>query len=257
MRALLIAVALGVLALQLEPELPRPAARAWVALPIAAGVIAFLLARLLKGRLRAVAHAAAFAAACAAVGLAGFHYATWRAEMRLADALPTAWEGRDVEVIGVVDDLPQSSGRGPRFAFAVEHVATPGAVIPSRVSLVWYAAWRDDEEATDGPDIHAGERWSLTVRLKRPHGTVNPHGFDVEAWLLENELRATGFVREGDHNRRLDAFAGRLGDYVQCARETIRDRIFAALDGRPYAGVIAALAIGDERAIPEEQWRVF
>ena len=257
MRWLLLCFALGVLALQLQPELPEPTALAWAALPITLSALALLLARTPSRRLRPVARAAALAAACVAVALAGFHYAAWRAETRLADALPAEWEGRDVELIGVVDDLPQASDRGPRFAFAVERVVTPGALIPSRISLVWYAAWRDDDDGADVAYIHAGERWSLTVRLKRPHGTVNPHGFDVEAWLLENELRATGFVRDGDNGRRLDAFAGRPGDYVQRAREVIRDRIFAALDGKPYAGVIAALAIGDERAIPEEQWRIF
>jgi competence protein ComEC len=157
----------------------------------------------------------------------------------------------------VVDELPQLTDRGTRFAFAVERIVTPDAMVPSRISLLWYSTSRDGEESGEGPELHAGERWILTVRLKRPHGTVNPHGFDVEAWLLENELRATGFVRPSDSNRRLDAFAGRAQDYVQRAREAIRERIFAALAGRPYAGVIAALAIGDERAIPEAQWRVF
>ena len=105
--------------------------------------------------------------------------------------------------------------------------------------------------------LRAGERWQLRVRLKRPHGTVNPHGFDVEAWLLENGLRATGYVRDADANQRLDGFAGRVEDYVSRARESIRARILSVLETRPYAGVIAALAIGDERAIPAEQWQLF
>jgi competence protein ComEC len=29
----------------------------------------------------------------------------------------------------------------------------------------------------------AGERWRFVVRLKRPHGNVNPQGFDYEGWL--------------------------------------------------------------------------
>ena len=41
--------------------------------------------------------------------------------------------------------------------------------------------------------VHPGERWRFTVRLRRPHGHVNPHGFDYEAWLLE---RGIGGVRE-------------------------------------------------------------
>jgi competence protein ComEC len=55
----------------------------------------------------------------------------------------------------------------------------------------------------------------------------------------------------------LDAFAGRGSDYVQRARERVRGRIVAALGQAPYAGVIVALTIGEQRAIPESQWRVF
>ncbi|MGE5104117.1 MAG: DNA internalization-related competence protein ComEC/Rec2, partial [Betaproteobacteria bacterium] len=103
----------------------------------------------------------------------------------------------------------------------------------------------------------AGERWLLAVRLKRPHGNVNPDGFDLEAWLLEHDLRATGYIRDDGGNRRVDAFAGRPSDYVQHARERVRERISKALPGAPYAGVLTALAIGDQRAIPEPQWLVF
>jgi len=56
-------------------------------------------------------------------------------------------------------------------------------------------------------------------------------------------------VRESDGNRRLAVFVGRPGDYVIRLRESIRERILTVLEGRSYAGVIAALAIGDERAI--------
>src|SRR6185295_10649134 len=43
----------------------------------------------------------------------------------------------------------------------------------------------------------AGERWRFTVRLRRPHGNLNPHGFDYEGWLLERGIGATGYVRSG------------------------------------------------------------
>src|SRR6185436_2535121 len=76
-------------------------------------------------------------------------------------------------------------------------------------------------------------------------------------WLLENNLRATGYVRDDAHNLRLADFAGRPSDWIERARERIRARILAALPDAPYAGVIVALTIGDQRAIPEAQWRVF
>src|SRR5262245_23893121 len=62
--------------------------------------------------------------AATAAGAFGFGYAAWRAEIRLADELPHEWEGVDITVVGVIDELPQSSGRGTRFAFAVERIET-------------------------------------------------------------------------------------------------------------------------------------
>lgn len=241
----LLTFALGVVVLQTRAALPDP--RLAFCIPLLA-----LAWWLLAGRTRLALVALALGA-----GMSGFFYAAWRAELRLADALPPAWEGRDVRLTGVIDDLPQSADRGTRFAFAVEHAAPSDAIVPSRVSLAWYGDFAPAAAAVDVPVLRAGERWSLAVRLKRPHGTVNPHGFDVEAWLLANDLRATGYVRKDDANRRVDAFAGRTTDYVARAREAIRDRILRALDRRPYAGVIAALAIGDERAIPSAQWLLF
>lgn len=198
------------------------------------------------------------ALAVVAAGLLGFCYAAWRAEARLADVLPPVWEETDVRVSGVVDELPQNSNAGSRFAFAIENVATAGAIIPHRVSLAWYAPRTErDQPPSPPPTVHAGERWMLTVRLKRPHGNVNPDGFDLEAWLLEHDLRATGYVRDDAANARLAAFAGRAEDYVQRERERIRERIARALPAAPYEGVLVALAIGDQRAIPEAQWAVF
>jgi competence protein ComEC len=241
----LLAFALGVVVLQMQPSLPEP----YLALCIPLFMLSWYL---LAGRTRYAVAVLALAA-----GSCGFFYAAWRAELRLADALPPAWEGRDVRLVGVIDELPQSTDRGTRFAFAVESVIPPEASVPSRVSLAWYSSVAVGAASVDEPVLHAGERWSVAVRLKRPHGTVNPHGFDVEAWLLVNNLRATGYVRNDDANRRLDAFAGRAEDHVAHAREAIRDRILRALENRPYAGVIAALAIGDERAIPSAQWLLF
>ncbi len=188
---------------------------------------------------------------------AGVGYAGWRAELRLADALPTAWEGRDIRLTGIVDELPTPTVNGVRFAFAVESVATNEAVVPRRLSLAWTSGWAGRVAVdTPLPVVHAGERWQLTVRLKRPHGNVNPGGFDLEAWLLQQNLRATGSVLDVTTNQRVDAFAGRVRDHLQRTRERIRARILAALPEAPYAGIVVALAIGDQRAIPDAQWTV-
>ena len=188
-----------------------------------------------------------------AMAATGWSYAAWRAELRLAEALPAEWEGRDVIVTGVVASLPQAFERGLRFVLEVEESAAP---LPRTISVAWYSGFRDEESAALAA-VRAGERWRLTVRLKRPHGNVNPHGFDYEGWLLEQGIRATGYVRPADDNARLEAFVPGVTNTVLRLREGVRERFRQALPDAPYAGVLIALAVGDQRAIAPELWRVF
>ena len=105
--------------------------------------------------------AVAAGVAIVAMGLAGFAYAGWRAQVRLADELPSTWEERDIQVRGVVDDLPQATPEGVRFAFAVEHIDTPGAVVPQRISLAWFAP-RDRDPLLVGASRDAAPPPSFT-----------------------------------------------------------------------------------------------
>ena len=160
MRLALIAFAAGVWLLQTQARLPAAGTNAWLA-----GAAAALAVAVWAIRRRAPRAAAALAVAAAFA--AGFGYAALRAEWRLADALSADLEGRDVEVVGVMAGLPQSFERGLRFDFEVEQAV---AGIPRRLQLAWYRGWRD-EEFHRFREVHAGERWRLTVRLKRPHGS--------------------------------------------------------------------------------------
>ena len=239
--AMLAAFACGVAAIQTLAELPRwPAA---IALVAAGGLVALLRGAPHAGLLRLAARAridGAYVRAAALVIAAtalGVGYAAWRAEARLADALAPEAEGADVHLVGIVDDLPHNGPQGARFAFAVERVLRPAVGVPARISVAWFAPRGDgdgdDDTRAAAPEVHAGERWRLAVRLRRPHGYVNPAGFDLEAWLLERNLRAAGYVRDHAANERLTTFAGRPSDHVQRAREAIRARILSALPGAP------------------------
>ena len=242
--------AFGILCAQLGADLPSPAARgAAVVLIPGGGLLAWLASRRSGGWWRSLQVILVSLAALAA----GWSFAAWRAEVRLAEVLAAEWEGRDVVVTGVVASLPQDFERGLRFVFAVEQSAAP---LPSTISVAWYRGFRD-EELHALPEIHAGERWRLRVRLKRPHGNVNPHGFDYEGWLLEQGIRATGYVRPAEGNTRLDAFVPGVMTAVERTREKIRERFRQALPDAPYAGVLIALAVGDQRAIAPDLWRVF
>ena len=190
---------------------------------------------------------------------AGFGWAAWRAQQALSDALDPRWEGRDVTVTGVVASLPQPFERGARFEFDIESASAREGIapsqIPSHVSLAWYNGLSPEEFQEIQP-VRAGERWRFTVRLRRPHGSVNEHGFDFEAWMLERGIRATGYVRPGG-SERIDAMVWRPGYMVERARESLRERFWDALPDARYAGILVALAIGDQRAIEPDEWQAF
>jgi len=234
MRGQVIAFALGVVLLQLQPALPGVNAACLLLVPL------FWMRRV-GGWWRLVAWVL-----CLALG---FFWAGWRAELRLADELPGEWEGRDVEIVGVIAGLPQESGRGLRFEMAVDRTLTAEARIPSRLMLSWYRG-RNEPEAGELPTIHAGERWRLTVRLKRPHGNANPQAFNYEAWLLERNIRATGYVRPAATERLAD-LVWEPGYVIERFRDKVRERFEQLLPAAryPYAGVLLALAIGDQKAI--------
>lgn len=245
-----IAFAIGILACQLGAALPPQGAVGLVAGLAVAGLLG---GGVMRVRSRGLMRGLALLVMAAAAAGAGWAYAAWRADLRLAEALPGDWEGRDVVLTGVVASLPQDFERGLRFVFEVEESAAP---LPQKISLAWYKGFRDEEMHTL-PPLHAGERWRLTVRLKRPHGNVNPHGFDYERWLLEQGIRATGYVRPAPGNQRLDAFVPGVMHGVERLREGVRERFRRALPEGAYTGVLVALAVGDQRSIPPELWRVF
>jgi len=245
----IIAFAAGIWWLQQQAALP---ALSWAAMLIP-GVLLILLLRHEHPVIRALRWLLMLVF-CA---FAGFIWAAACAQWRLADALPAEWEGRDVTITGVVSSLPQSYERSLRFEFHVEQVLTPGARVPQRIVLSWWGSAARDERPATLPDLHPGERWQLTVRLKRPHGLANPHGFDYEAWLLERGIRATGYVRPKSGARKLQAMVHEPGYWVEVLRERMRSRIQGVLGDAPSAGVITALVMGDQRAIPPEQWQVF
>lgn len=246
----ILAFCTGVWLLQQQPALPG-LFWAWFLLPLP--LLLFGLQQRdsqLSGWLRNMLRKALW------LGL-GFFWAAFSAQLRLADALPANVEGRDIQVSGVIAALPVVNERGLRFEFDVEKVYTPGVKVPAHVLLNWFDGGFGKPAAYPVPDLHPGERWDLTLRLKRPHGNANPYGFDYESWLLERNLRATGYVRDGPENRRMAERVYRPDYLVEVLRDKASRRLSQVLGERPYAGVLKALAIGEQSAITPDQWQVF
>ena len=234
----------GLLWLHYQPVLPGFREQLWL---LIAALLLAIGGRLLRRRR---AWRSLFLCALACVG--GVLWGSWRAEMRLAEALPSTLEGEDVVLGGTIAAMPQRTERGWRFEFAVD---TPDDV-PERIMLAWYdMGFRSDGSDLRVPALHAGDRWQLVARLRQPHGNLNPYGFDYEGWLFERGIRATGYVRPRGEHRLLEPTSA--GYVVERAREDVRGRFERTLADAPYVGVLVALAVGDQQAVPRSQWDVF
>ena len=103
----------------------------------------------------------------------------------------------------------------------------------------------------------AGQRWQFNVRLKRPHSTYNPHGYDFEAWAISENIRATGNIHAKSGYKKLSDFVWQPAYIVEKVREKIGNKISQTLINKPYAGVIRALVVGDDSQIDPAIWAVY
>lgn len=192
--------------------------------------------------------AALLAGALAAAGATGL-----RAARHQAQALSAPLEGVNLVVTGQVATMPQRGADNDRFEFTVESATRDGQAVglPPRLLI------SDFRGRGVGRTWRAGDAWRLTVRLKRPHGASNPHGFDRERWLWEQGIGATGYLRDGPRDT-APVFLGASGGHpVEAARQWVADRIAARMQEPRSAGVLAALVVGDQAAIERSDWTLF
>lgn len=212
----------------------------YLILALAAGLLRLLTRRSLG------VFVAFFALAFAQVGARSSGY--------LEQALDPALEGRTLQVEGVIASMPQRMGESLRFRFDVLSAPSDAPkLVPSSISLGWYGS------ATDLPpaDLQAGDVWRFNVRLKAPHGHINPNGFDYELWLWEQGLQATGYVRHGANDVAPQRVASSWQYPVERVRQSVRSAVEAQLSDRAISGVVSALLVGDQSAIDRSDWDIF
>ena len=129
-----------------------------------------------------------------------------------------------------------------RFDFAVNQAKNR---LPTKIRVTWYH-----------PDavVKAGQHWRFTVKLKRPHGTLNPGGFDYERWLFTEGIGATGYIRSAPPPELIEEAAA--AD-VAGIRQTLADRLSGFVGNTTSLVLIRALTLGDGSQIAQDQWEVF
>lgn len=175
----------------------------------------------------------------------GFSWALIVCRAILSTGLPPSLEGVDLRVTGRVISLPDTRDRYTQFELRVHSLKAPGGEatpVPGKIRLSWYRPF---------PDIVPGSLMDLTVRLKRPHGYLNPSGFDYEAWLFGQRIRATGYVRRAHGTAAPPVQAG-----INTLRHYLRGKLETALPETPGGRLVPALTIGDRSRMDPAHWRV-
>ena len=232
----LVAFSTGVVCLRFLPELPPPGL-AWIVCTLAilgawryrrwkpAGVLLHLF-------------------------IAGLSLATGVASLVHQQRLPAALEKQDIAVWGNVQGTVQKNTRGGRFDFHVHHATHQGRAVsaPTRIRLSAYdTALLPTERGI----------WRLSVRLKRPHGIVNPGmAFLYETWLFQARIGATGYVTAAETAPSPDTGVTRA---LLAATSTMRKQFSSYLSSHlstRNAAVLSALSVGIREGLDTDDWQL-
>ncbi|MGP1715939.1 MAG: DNA internalization-related competence protein ComEC/Rec2 [Methylophilus sp.] len=190
----------------------------------------------------------------------GFAWAQLRAWHRLQAQLPAACEQQVIALQGVIVGVPERDARGQHVDVAIERSFNTDCPLPKRVRLHLYQQSYRGGAATASaalPQLQAGERWQWRVRLKRPHATRNPHGFDYAGWSLANQIGAGGSIVSKAPMRRLQTLVWQPAALIAYWRAGVGERIEKVLGSTPQSAVLRALVIGDDSQIARADWQLF
>jgi competence protein ComEC len=160
----------------------------------------------------------------------------------LDNRLQNTLVGQDITLSGIIASVPEYQDRSIRFDFRPNPASN---ILPDKIRLSWYRPLPKN--------LTAGEQWQLTVRLKPPHGTMNPGGFDYERWLFQQGIGATGYVRKNIDNQKLIDSASYN---INKLRQSIAENIKTQLPESNNIGLIQGLLTGLRHNISPEQWLI-
>jgi len=177
-------------------------------------------------------------------------WVSWRADSRLDQSLSLSEDNKVTRVVLEVSAMAQQLDDGVRFIATLQPPVPPN--MPERVLVDWPGACASG----CADSVFPGQRWRMALRLRRPHGRLNIHGFDTQGWLFAQGVRATAVVR-GKPERLAHPASRHAGLWVEQLRQGIRERMLRLLVGKREAPVMVALAIGDQQGVSAQDWQVF
>lgn len=174
----------------------------------------------------------------------------WRAHRQLDVQWPESRFNEERWVQGRIASLPERSE--DRYAAANEPTQTwrfsfaplgaDAKALPQKIRVSWY---RSDTV------LAGGQCWRLLLRLRAPHGSLNPGGFDYEGWLFRQHIGATATVRDAE------SCGIAPGATVLKLRQSWATQIDEVLGLRAGGALLKALTIGATSDLRDADWDAF
>ena len=155
--------------------------------------------------------------------------------------LKSGFDAQDVVVSGRIADLVTVRDQSLRFEFEPADISGYTGRQPRRIRVSWY-------QTKVIP--RAGEYWQFKLRLRQPHGYLNPGGFDYQAWQFTRGIDGSASVRQSKLNQRLSSAS--ILD-IDTWRSRLAQNIAGNCINCSHQGLIQALVIGFRGQIDPEQ----
>lgn len=171
--------------------------------------------------------------------LLGFAYSSLFANAYLLKRMTLAKSGSAGFAVVQIIDLPKYDVDQWQFQAIVLESEDFSELVGEKIKLSWY---RTEQR------INSGDVWKLQVKLSIPNGVQNPGGFDSEQRAMQQNWVAQGYVKkQADHiayQNTIDRFRSQLSQQIESALP------------KGNARFIQALALGDTRAISDQDWEI-
>jgi competence protein ComEC len=194
---------------------------------------------------------------CSLSFIFGAGYAHWQLNHALDQRL-----NQPVEQTAIVRVVGISDGVGEQWRQVVETVPSHSSGLPVKWLLYGPFDW-DRQQAMAPPEMKPGQWWQVQVKLKPVHSNASPGAFDVERWLLQQHIVATGTIKAAQPltqlqvtqlQRKPDSLVQQFNNALQHERLRIRQHVMQldSHENRPAKGVLLGLLTGDRSLIDAE-----
>jgi competence protein ComEC len=175
--------------------------------------------------------------------LFGMSLAALHGAIALEARWPAAMDGAEAVAVGRVVGIPHRDELALRFELRPLSATVDGVSVP--VGGVWRTSWY-------GPaaKVRPGDTVRLRVRLRVPHGTLNPGAFDFERYAIERRISASGTVRQLLAHEPCDGWS------IDGQRARLSTWIAEERGDGPIPGLLRALAVGDQNPVEDSAWSV-